>query len=86
MTIAVLLAFSNGGKEFVRDAHVHGYRDGMLLIAEGAPGAGLDADVIRSESVAGLAFAETCEQDDAGEDEPADRSGRSISWPDGRRR
>ena len=82
MTTAVLLAFADGSKEFVREAHVHGFRDGSLLIAAGAPGAGLDAEVVRSVSVADLVFAETCEQDDVAADEATERSDWSISWPD----
>ena len=82
MTTAVLLAFCSGSKEFVRDAHVHGFRDGVLLIAAGAPGAGLDAEVIRSVPVADLAFAETCEQDDTVEDRAAEHSTWSTAWPD----
>jgi hypothetical protein len=80
MTTAVLLAFANGGKEFVRDAHVHGLRDGMLLIATGAPGTGLDAEVSHTVPVADLAFAETCEQDESVEDD-TESSSWSMSWP-----
>lgn len=82
MTTAVLLAFSDGNKEFVREAHVHGFRDGMLLIAAGAPGAGVDAAVVRSVPVARLAFAETCQQDDEEADGANEGSGWSMSWPD----
>lgn len=81
MTTAVLLAFANGGKEFVDDTHVHGFREGQLLIATGAPGAGLDAQIVRTVPVVDLAFAETCERDDA-PDSGTDRSDWSMTWPD----
>lgn len=82
MTTAVLLAFSDGTKEFVRDAHVHGFRDGMLLIAAGAAGAGPHAVVLRAVPVARLAFAETCLQDDEEGDGAQEGSGWSMAWPD----
>jgi hypothetical protein len=60
-----LLAFSDGTKEFVPEVHVHGVRDGDLLLATGQPGApGLDAEVTRKVPLAELAFAETCASDD----------------------
>ena len=83
MTTAVLLPYSKGSKEFVREAHIHGFRDGMLLLAAGAPGAGLDAEIIRSVAVADLNFAETCEQDDMAEDGATDHSAWFMSWPEG---
>ncbi|GAA4689783.1 hypothetical protein GCM10023349_00010 [Nocardioides conyzicola] len=64
------MAFSNGVKEFVDGTHIHGFRDGHLLIASGAPGAGLDAQVVRRVATVDLAFAETCERDDTSDDEP----------------
>jgi len=82
MTIAVLLAFLDGHKEFVPATHVHGFRDGRLLIATGTPGAGLDAEVVRTVAVAELAFAETCEQHDPREDD-ADGPDWSMTWPEG---
>ncbi len=67
----------------MRESHVHGFRDGMLLVAASTPGRGLDADVIRSVPLADLAFAETCEQDDSAEDEePSEHSGWTASWQD----
>jgi hypothetical protein len=66
MTTAVLLAFVDGGKEFIDDARVHGYREGHLQIATGATGAGLDATLVRTVPVVDLIFAETCERDDSG--------------------
>jgi hypothetical protein len=54
MVTSVLLAFADGHKEFIDDAHVHGCRDGQLLIATGVPGAGMDAEVIRTVPVADL--------------------------------
>ena len=81
MTTAVLLCFDHGGKEFVRDAHVHGFRAGMLLIATGAPGAGLSAEVTRTVPVADLAFAETCRQAASEEDESTEGPGWAVSWP-----
>ena len=78
MATTVLLAFADGGKEFIDDTHVHGFRDGHLLIATGAPGAGLDAPVVRTVPVIDLAFAETCERDDM----PEVGSEWSMAWPD----
>ena len=83
MTTAVLLAFSDGSKEFIDGTHVHGFSDGHLLIASGAPGAGLDAEVVRRVATAGLNFAETCEREDTSDDrDSASSSGWSASWPD----
>ena len=82
MTTAVMLAFLDGGKEFVGGAHIHGFRDGMLLIAADAPGAGLDAEIITSVPVADLAFAETCERDHRPEDSARDGSSWSMTWPE----
>ena len=56
---AVLLAFVDGSKQFVDDAHVHGVRDGMLQLAAGEPGAGLDVEVVRTVPLVDLSFAET---------------------------
>jgi hypothetical protein len=81
MTTAVLLAFVDGGKELVNDTHVHGLLGGQLLIATGAPGAGLDAQIVRTVAVVDLAFAETCERDDA-PDGGADKPEWSVTWPD----
>lgn len=81
MTTAVLLAFSNGGKEFIDGAHVHGFRDGHLLIASGPPGAGLDAQIVGKVPVIDLAFAETCERDDTPK-VGSDGSEWSMTWPD----
>ncbi|WP_395659577.1 hypothetical protein [Nocardioides sp.] len=81
MTTAVLLGFADGGKEFIDDTHVHGFRDGQLLIATGAPGAALDAQIVRTVPVRDLAFAETCERDDAPED-GSGGPGWSMTWPD----
>lgn len=81
MTTAVLLAFSDGGKEFIGDTHVHGFRDGHLLIAAGAPGAGIDAQVVRTVPVIDLAFAETCERDDTRE-VGSGGCEWSMTWPD----
>ena len=82
MTTGVLLAFSDGRKEIVDETHIHGFRDGQLLIATGDPGAGLDAQVVRAVSVADLAFAETCERDDTPEDESSGGSGSTMTLPD----
>lgn len=76
MTTAVLLAFADGGKEFIDGTHVHGFRDGHLQIATGAPGAGIDAKIVRTIPVVDLAFAETCERDDTPEDDTAG----SATW------
>ena len=85
MATSVLLAFADGHKEFIDEAHVHGCRDGQLLIATGAPGAGMDAAVIRTVPVADLSFAETCELDDTPDPDPDSDSdgpsGRHIRWP-----
>jgi len=37
MTTAVLLITRDGVKEFVRECHVHGVREGRLLLASGEP-------------------------------------------------
>ncbi|WP_155918261.1 hypothetical protein [Marmoricola sp. URHB0036] len=55
----VLLRFSDGRRQFIDDAHVHGFRDGDLLIALGPAEAGLHAVVARRVPVAELAFADT---------------------------
>ena len=81
MTIAVLLAYANGGKEFIDDSHVHGFRDGHLLIAIGPPGAGLDARVVRTVPVIDLAFVETCRRDETPE-VGSGGSGWSMTWPE----
>lgn len=78
MTMAVLLAFSDGSREFVADTHVHGFRQGHLLIASGVPGSGLDARVVRQVPVADLAYAETCDRDD----QPESGSDWAMHWPD----
>lgn len=61
MATAVLLITRDGVKEFVRECHVHGVRDGRLLIASGEPGAGLDAKVTREVDLSDLHYAETVE-------------------------
>jgi hypothetical protein len=72
----VLLGFRDGrAKEFVQGVHIHGFRDGELLLATGTPGAGLDAEVVRRVPVAELGLAETCpdaEAVDAAGDEASD--------------
>jgi hypothetical protein len=50
-----------------------GFGRGQLLIATGTPGAGLDAQIVRTVPVVDLAFAETCERDDV-PDSGTDRS------------
>ena len=82
MTTAVLLAFSDGRKEFIDEAHVHGFRDGQLLIATGDAGTGLDAEVVKTVPVVELAFAETCAKDDPAQDDTGDGSGWSMTWAD----
>ncbi|SDD59645.1 hypothetical protein [Nocardioides lianchengensis] len=64
MVTAALLVFEDGRKEFVDSVHVHTPRDGCLLLATGAPGAGLDAAVVRAVPVAWLRYVETCGRDD----------------------
>jgi hypothetical protein len=66
LTTAVLLISGDGTKEFVRDSHVHGVRDGRLLLARGRPGAGLDARVIREVELTALSYAETVTQETYG--------------------
>ena len=71
--LAVRLEFVDGSKEFVDDVHVHGIRDGELLLAAGQPGAGLDADVVTKVPLDTLRSVETCEgslhdKDDSGGD------------------
>ena len=62
MTTAVLLVTRDGVKEFVRECHVHGVREGRLPLATGEPGAGLDAKITREVELSGLQYAETVEQ------------------------
>jgi hypothetical protein len=81
MTTAVLLAFADGGKEFIDGTHVHGFRDGHLQIATGPAGAGLDAQIVRTIPVSDLAFAETCERNTA-DDGPAGGSNWTMTWPE----
>ena len=76
---AVRLIRSDGSKEFVRDSHIHGVREGRLLLATGRPGAGLDAFVIREVGLADLVSAETVEQE-ADPREPETRSGWVMGW------
>lgn len=79
--LTVLLAFFDGTKEFVPDTHVHGMRDGNLLLAAGPPGAGLDAEVVRSVPLPDLAFAETCIRHEELGDGEASRGGTwSMGW------
>ena len=76
---AVLLISRDGTKEFVRDSHVHGVREGRLVLASGSSGAGLDADVTREVDLADLAYAETVGQED--EDPEAETgSGWGMRW------
>jgi hypothetical protein len=63
VTTAVLLISREGIKEFVRDSHIHGIREGRLLLATGRPGAGLDANITREVDLADLAYAETVQQE-----------------------
>lgn len=80
-----MLVSRDGTKEFVRDSHVHGVRDGRLLLATGRPGAGLDANVIREVELSELAYVETVGQEsDTAESE---RGGWPMGWPsiEGRR-
>ena len=60
--LAVRLGFADGKTEFVDDVHVHGIKDGNLLLAARQPGAGLDADVIRAVPLEALTSVETCER------------------------
>ena len=60
----VLLWFDDGRKEFVDDVHIHGVKDGTLLLATGVPGAGLSAEVVRRVPLTGLRAAQTSSQDD----------------------
>ncbi|WP_155992781.1 hypothetical protein [Nocardioides sp. URHA0020] len=80
MATGVRLVFSDGRKEMLDEAHVHGFRDGQLVIASGTPGAGFDAKVIRTVFASDLDSAETCHRDDT----PPDAAGGStwsMSWP-----
>jgi hypothetical protein len=63
-SVAVLLVFNSDNKEFVDNVHIHGVRDGHLLLAAGEPGAGLDANVVREVTLADLRYAETCSRDE----------------------
>ena len=76
----VLLAFIDGTKEFVAASHVHGVRDGNLLLAAGLPGAGLDAEVVRSVPLTDLTFAETCMRDEESGDQASGGGTWSMGW------
>ena len=65
---AVLLAFVDGSKQLVDDAHVHGVRDGLLQLALGEPGAGVDAEVVRTVPLVDLSYAETRSSDVDGDE------------------
>ncbi|GAA5153207.1 hypothetical protein GCM10023340_34870 [Nocardioides marinquilinus] len=71
---AVLLVRRDGSKELVDGVHVHGWRDGRLLLASGDPGAGLLATVVREVPVADLLRVETV---GAPDDEP---EGEGDTW------
>jgi len=81
MMTAVLLAFVDGSKQIVDDVHVHGVRDAMLQLATGEPGAGVDAVVVRTVPLVDLFFAETCRDDEDG-DESDTSTGSTwfMSW------
>lgn len=76
---AVLLIRSDGSKECVRNSHIHGVREGQLLLATGRPGAGLDVSVIREVGLADLVSAETVEQE-ADPRQTERRSGWVMGW------
>ena len=79
MTTAVLLIGRDGDKEFVRDTHIHGIREGRLLLATGPPGTGLDANVTREVLLVDLVYAETVQQEaDAPESETD--NGWTMGW------
>jgi hypothetical protein len=72
---AVLLIDRDGAKEFVADCHVHGVRDGRLLLATGKPGGGLDASITREVDLADVVYVETVGQEDEMSEEAP-----SASW------
>jgi hypothetical protein len=74
----VYLSLADGSKEFIDEAHVHGFREGDLLIASGPAEGGLDAEVIRRVAVTRLAFAET--RNVVGSGEPDDGPSWTIAW------
>ena len=74
----VFLSLVDGNREFIDQAHVHGFRDGDLLIASGPADAGLDAEVIRRVPVAHLTFAET--RNVVEPSEPDDGPSWTIAW------
>lgn len=76
----VFLEFRDGTRENIGNAHVHGFRDGHLLVATGPAENGLDARVIRKVDVSRLALAETREVADPSE--PDDGPNWTMSWPD----
>lgn len=76
----VFLAFHDGARENIANAHVHGFRDGHLLIAAGPAEQGLDAKVIRKVDVTRLALAET--RDVADPSKPDDGPTWTMTWPD----
>jgi hypothetical protein len=66
--LAVLIVYADGSKEFVDGVHVHGFRDGQLQLADGDPGAGLDAHVVREIDLRTVKFVETVSTVDDEED------------------
>jgi hypothetical protein len=67
--LAVLVIYGDGSKEFVDNSHVHGVRNGHVLLATGAPGAGLDAQIVRELDLANVVFVETVSKQDEDEEQ-----------------
>ena len=80
MVTAVRLRYTDGSVEFVRATHVHGIRNGELLLASGRPGAGFDADVVRRVSIASLTGVETCSESRS--DGAPEQSSWTMTWDD----
>ena len=78
VTVSVLLVDHQGTKEFVEACHVHGVRDGHLLLASGVPGGGLDAEVIREVDLGDIAYVETVTK--APDSSRDGEAGWSVTW------
>lgn len=81
MTTTVLLWDRAENIEAVEDCHIHGIRDGHLILANSDPGDGLDAVVIREISLADISKAETV-RPSIEEVDGAGSGGWTISWGD----
>lgn len=75
----VLLIFKDGNKTFLEGTHIHGVRDGQVLVAANPPGAGLGADIVRQVALSDLVSAETCSADTM-PDDPSTGPAWRMGW------